>query len=130
MSRFGTPSGGAAVSVVCVAVTEFGSLQSLEHPAARVGESVPVSVQAQDCFGNVAPEFNGEVVVCSSHEVTGAGAVKLIDGVAHIMITSKAAGDVVPPPLRHCDCDSYCLTVLSSCYRCSSGANDDLRRFQ
>jgi len=86
--------GGAAVSVVCVAVTEFGSLQSLEHPTARVGESVPVSVQAQDCFGNVAPEFNGEVVVCSSHEVTGAGAVKLIDGVAHIMITSKAAGDV------------------------------------
>ncbi len=69
-------------------VTKFAILDPVDGV---VNESVTVTVQAQDQFGNLVPDENRDVTLAASGSATGAGLVDIVNGVG-----TRDISDAIP----------------------------------
>jgi phosphotransferase system IIA component len=73
------------------AATRFVILNPLDGP---VGTPIPVTVQAQDVYGNVATGENRDVTLVTTGSATGGGSVDIVSGVGSIAINDTVAETV------------------------------------
>lgn len=79
------------VSTIPIVATRFVILDPSD---ARVGDTITVTVQAQDNAGNIDTTYQNDVTLAVSGAATGAGIVDIVNGVGSITI-SDAVGETV-----------------------------------